>query len=81
MEHIIYKILDEYGLSKPTVGDIEQRLKSLSSDDLEEALDKMDSWYASKRADIRRMLKDSDFFTVWIPRSRAESLNELSCRF
>jgi len=56
MEHIVYNILDEHSLSQPTVQVIEQRLKLLTSDDLETALNKMNSWCASKRAEMRQKL-------------------------
>jgi hypothetical protein len=78
MKHVIYQIIDDLNLKKKT--SVSSQLRKLSAGDITLILDKMDSWYESNRESLLLQTQSDSLFSIWLPRTRAQSLIELSSR-
>lgn len=78
MKHIIYQIIDDYDLGNET--EFNSTLRNLSADELDLILNRMDSWYKSNRETLLSQTENDSLFNIWLPKTRAQSLIELSSR-
>jgi hypothetical protein len=78
MKHIIYKVIDDFHLASKT--NLESHLRAMSANDVNMLLDELDRWYENNRDELLLHTHKSNMFSIWLPRTRTQSLMDLSAR-